>query len=270
MFKSLYFEGFSRPKGGVRTVLNLLLDKYKSLGGEIRFRSPVESIQVKDAVQGVYLKNGEFLEAKKIFSSAGLPETFSMVNKKTQFLPQVGKLSFTETILVYEDKSILKDFDPTIVFYNSSDKYLYQKPKNLFDSSSAVFCLPDNYNRQNDQGHAMARITYMANYDLWKAMERKSYLLQKEEVFKEAKKLSEKLIKPNSEPLFKDVFTPTTIERYTNHFDGTVYGSTTKLRDGKTEIEGLHIIGTDQGFLGIVGSMLSGISMANLYGLMES
>ncbi len=64
---------------------------------------------------------------------------------------------------------------------------------------------------------------------------------------------------------FKDIFTPATIKRYTYHFDGTVYGSTDKSRNGKTKFDGLYIIGTDQGFLGIVGSMLSGISMANLY-----
>ena len=57
------------------------------------------------------------------------------------------------------------------------------------------------------------------------------------------------------------------MERFTSHCKGTVYGSTEKSRDGKTEIDGLYICGTDQGFLGIVGSMLSGISIANLYGL---
>lgn len=67
---------------------------------------------------------------------------------------------------------------------------------------------------------------------------------------------------PNYNILFKDIFTPTTIKRYTHHFDGTVYGSIDKSRNGKTHINGTYICGTDQGFLGIVGSMLSGISMA--------
>jgi phytoene dehydrogenase-like protein len=109
----------------------------------------------------------------------------------------------------------------------------------------------------------------MANYKLWKELEKTEYNAHKEAVFGEAKLLGEKLFNQELDVVFKDVFTPSTIERYTNHFDGTVYGSTTKLRDGKTEIDGLYIIGTDQGFLGIVGSMLSGISMANLHGLME-
>jgi phytoene dehydrogenase-like protein len=70
--------------------------------------------------------------------------------------------------------------------------------------------------------------------------------------------------------LFKDIFSPLTVERYTWHLNGTVYGSTDKTRDGRTPVKNLFIIGTDQGFLGIVGSMLSGISMANLHGLMSA
>ena len=71
----------------------------------------------------------------------------------------------------------------------------------------------------------------------------------------------------NANILFQDLFTPTTVKKYTGHEGGAVYGSPDKTRSGQTEIEGLYIIGTDQGFLGIVGAMLSGISIANLYGL---
>ena len=72
--------------------------------------------------------------------------------------------------------------------------------------------------------------------------------------------------------IYKDAFTPKTIKKFTSHFNGTVYGSEIKLRDGKMRfgsevIENQYIIGTDQGYLGIVGSLLSGISIANRYGL---
>ncbi len=269
MFKSLYFEGFSRPEGGVRTIIDLLLNRYKEVGGEIRFRSDVESIDVDTKVKGVHLKNGEFLATGRVLSSAGLPETFSLVNKETGFKPIVGKLSFTESIYLIKDKAPLKNFDATIVFYNSTDKYLYRRSESAYDNQSAVFCLPDNYERENSNGYGTIRVTNMANYDLWKKLEKKEYLLQKDKVFNDALCLGEKLLDQKLDVVFKDVFTPTTVERYTNHFNGTVYGSTTKVRDGRTEIEGLNIIGTDQGFLGIVGSMLSGISMANLHGLMN-
>src|SRR5690606_32578709 len=48
MFKSLYFEGFSRPEGGVRTIISLLVNKLTELGGEIRFKTPVVEILTKE------------------------------------------------------------------------------------------------------------------------------------------------------------------------------------------------------------------------------
>jgi phytoene dehydrogenase-like protein len=273
MFKSIYLEGFSRPVGGVRTIIELLEDKFKSVGGEISFRSEVKSIVTNDKkVKGVELKNGEFLTSDKIFSSAGLPETYSFIDEVPETIkkPETGKMSFMETIIVTEDKKLLKDFDATIVFYNKSDVYQYQKPKTLFDDSSSVFCLPDNYERENLTGHGVLRSTYMANYELWCNLSKEEYKVEKEKVFKSANNLAKNILGlENYQVIFKDVFSPKTILRYTGHFGGTVYGSTTKSRDGRTDFNGLYTIGTDQGFLGIVGSMLSGISMANLHGLME-
>ena len=47
--------------------------------------------------------------------------------------------------------------------------------------------------------------------------------------------------------------------------NGAIYGAPNKIKDGRTHLENLYLAGTDQGFLGIVGAMLSGISMANLH-----
>ena len=66
-----------------------------------------------------------------------------------------------------------------------------------------------------------------------------------------------------------DVFTPRTVRKFTGHLNGAIYGSPIKRRDGRTDLENLFIIGTDQGFLGVTGAMLSGISMANFHGLKE-
>ena len=60
-----------------------------------------------------------------------------------------------------------------------------------------------------------------------------------------------------------DVFTPRTIRKFTGHYQGAVYGAPRKVLDGRTSIENLYLCGTDQGFLGIIGAMLSGITMAN-------
>ena len=63
----------------------------------------------------------------------------------------------------------------------------------------------------------------------------------------------------------EDIFTPLTVERYTGHMDGAIYGSPDKIRNGDIGIPNVFICGTDQGFLGIVGALLSGISMANYH-----
>ena len=67
-----------------------------------------------------------------------------------------------------------------------------------------------------------------------------------------------------------DVFTPLTIERFTGHIAGAIYGSPVKSRDGRTSLDNVFLCGTDQGFLGITGAMLSGISMANSRILQQS
>jgi len=66
-----------------------------------------------------------------------------------------------------------------------------------------------------------------------------------------------------------DMFTPRTITRYTGHLGGAIYGSPVKNRHGRTALDNLYLCGTDQGFLGIIGAMLSGISMANLHVLQK-
>ena len=283
MFKSIYLEGFCRPQGGVRTVINLLLKKLEDTGCELKFRSEVKKIIKKDnKVVGVMLKKGEVLYADKIISSMGHPETISKVCEESELEEisselsikkpsiEVGPLSFCESIVCLKNKPKDYGINETIVFYNNSDVYHYQKPKSLYDNRSAVLCFPNNFN-DDDIHEGMARVTFMANYGLWKEMDKPLYRQKKELVLKDSLNIIKSLYpKFDQEISFSDVFTPTTIQKYTGHFDGTVYGSTDKLRNGKTPIKGLFLCGTDQGFLGIVGSMLSGISMANLYGLMDS
>ena len=60
-----------------------------------------------------------------------------------------------------------------------------------------------------------------------------------------------------------DVFTPRTIRRFTGHAGGAIYGSAQKRPDGTSHLKNLFICGNDQGLVGIVGAILSGISIAN-------
>ena len=271
MFKSIYFEGFSRPEGGVRTILSLMIKKLEEVGAELRFKTAVSEILTNDSGAAIgVMAGGEALMAPVILSSIGYPETVRITPAlESKISPAVGKMTFLESLFVYDKKIPLSQNESTIVFYNDAPTYEYKPAKNFYDSRSAVVCFPDHYEPQVTEGEGMARITFMANYDQWKDLPRDAYEAKKGEVGVAAQNLLRKLAPAfDGKLLFQDIFSPTTIQHYTWHLNGTVYGSTDKTRDGRTPVKNLFIIGTDQGFLGIVGAMLSGISMANLHGLM--
>jgi phytoene dehydrogenase-like protein len=67
-----------------------------------------------------------------------------------------------------------------------------------------------------------------------------------------------------------DIFTPNTIRRFTSHDNGAVYGAPDKKLDGTTHLRNLFLCGTDQGYVGIVGAIVSGISMANRHCLTQT
>jgi phytoene dehydrogenase-like protein len=268
MFKSIFLEGFSRPQGGVRTILNLLLERFKELGGEIRFRSAVEEIKVEgNKAIGVILKSGHFIRTNKILSSAGLVETQSLLGRENN--PEhVGKMAFTESIVLLDKKPCEFGVEDTIIFYNQGTKYNYSCPSTLYDKSSAVLCLSNNF-LEDDEQQGIYRVTNMANFEMWNQLERAHYREEKNKVLLNAKDTIKRFIPLfEGKELLNDVFTPKTVKRFTRHENGCVYGSPVKIKNGKTDIDNLFLCGTDQGFLGVVGAMLSGISMANLHVLM--
>ena len=271
MFKSIYLEGLARPEGGVRTIINLLSDKMKELGVDLRFACELKQIITTDnKVQAVKLLDRKFGEVEittdLVLSSAGLPETMALTPKST-LKPRAGAMSFTESIFFMKEKPQDLGLSATLIFHNNRTNYEYKKPNTLIDDQSAVLCFPDNYHAPNDQ-EGVVRVTFMANNDLWAALPKEEYEKQKEVVTKKAYDLACHYLGGHTPQInFHDTFTPKTVTRYTGHHAGAVYGSPDKTRDGRTDIDGLIITGTDQGFLGIVGAMLSGISMANLHGL---
>jgi len=270
MFKSIFMEGFSRPETGVRQIINVLLKKYKACGGELRLKSGVKQINSHNGkVKSITLENGNVLETKKILSSAGYVETMRLTGEK--FQPEngrIGKLSFVETIYVLDREPSELGMDKSIIFYNDSKKFLYRKPDDMVDLSSGVICCPNNFFFDNNPSEGMIRTTHIANFDLWDNPSLNDYRAKK---ILWQKKSLEKIctITPDftSSIVFTDMFTPKTIKRFTGHLNGAVYGSPRKIKNGITPVENLFICGTDQGFMGIIGAMLSGISMANLHAM---
>ena len=132
--------------------------------------------------------------------------------------------------------------------------------------TSGVLCCSNNFNYPQPLKEGLVRLTNMANFAQWDSLPRTDYIAAKkhwrnkalESVFTFFPDFRDNMV-------FLDSFTPKTIKKYTGHLNGAVYGSPRKIKNGKTPVNNLFICGTDQGFLGIIGATLSGISMANLH-----
>jgi phytoene dehydrogenase-like protein len=274
MFKGIYCEGFARPQAGVRQILDVLVRKYRGCGGELKTRCAVTSIQAANGrVESILLENGEVLTADKILSSAGYVETMRLLSNydPTGIEDKAGQLSMVEFITVLDKQPAEMGHETTIIFYNNSDRFDYRKPDELVNVSSGVICCPNNFQYEIPLPEGMIRITNLANFDLWDRLGKEEYKAQKAAWLGTSLNEVVKLIPDFRDSIvFTDVFTPRTIRRFTGHINGAVYGTPNKTKMGITHLENLFICGTDQGFLGIVGAMLSGISMANLHVLQKA
>jgi phytoene dehydrogenase-like protein len=273
MFSSIFCEGFARPQSGVRQILDVLVKKYRGNGGELRLKCGVKSIQVDNGrAISMLLDSGEMLTADNIISSAGYVETMMLLSDQVhaRVNDDVGQLSFIEFIMILDKEPAEMGYDTTITFFNNSDRFTYRKPDDLVDISSGVICCPNNFHFERPLPEAMLRVTNMANFDQWNKLELKEYKTQKAAWLETTLKEVVKFVPDFRESIvYTDVFTPRTIHRFTGHLNGAVYGTPNKIKTGSTHLDNLFICGTDQGFLGIVGAMLSGISMANLHVLQK-
>ena len=270
MFRACYLEGFGRPYKGVRVILKNLVRKFRGLGGELKLRSGVANIHVEDGkAVGVVLDDGTELQAKRILSSAGTVETMRMCDDITEpDVAKAGKLSFIESISVLDCKPKELGFDRTIVFYNDSPNFHWERPDDsLCDARTGVICSPNNYIYDAEEGElpdGVVRITTLANHDLWSDLPEEKYRAAKVTQYDEAVASAVRFMPDfRSRVVDTDVFTPKTIRRFTWHDNGAVHGAPDKQLDGTTHLPNVFLCGTDQGFVGIVGAIVSGISMAN-------
>lgn len=262
MFQSIFMEGFCRPAGGIRTLIDWLMERCREAGVDLCFRQPVAEILSREGkVCGVRLEKGGEVLSERVLSSMGRPET-EAITPALESKAAVGSLLFVESLLSFASQPQQWGVDDSIIFRCRQDRFDYQRPSAPFDPDSSVLCFSNNFER-NDLEEGLFRVTHLAG-DGWPERGSEAYGALKEELLKDAEEqLADCITEPTGEAVFRDSFTPQTIEHYTRHFAGTIYGSPDKIRNGITDLEGLFLIGTDQGYLGIVGSMLSGITMAN-------
>jgi phytoene dehydrogenase-like protein len=250
--------------------------RYRELGGELRLRSGISKIHVDgDHAVGVELEDGTMITGKRILSSAGVVETMRLCDDSSVLeVATAGEMTFIESISVLDCQPKKLGFDETIVFFNDSEKFHWSKPDNaMCDVRTGVICSPNNYAYSAEEGELEAgfmRLTTIADFQRWSSLNEDEYQRAKFRWY-DASVASAVRFMPDfrRHVVDTDVFTPKTIRRFTSHDNGAVYGAPNKQLDGTTRLKNLFLCGTDQGFVGIVGAIVSGISMANQHCLRE-
>lgn len=273
LFRSLFLEGFARPAGGIKTLLDLLVGRFRELGGELRMNAGVERILVHEGrARGVRLADGSELRSERVISSAGFVETMRLCGAPVHDAhvrdSDRGRLSFLETIVVTDRAPRDFGFGAAVVFWNDAPELRYRVPDELVDVSSGVACSPNNYATDEPLRDGLVRVTVRARPEPWMSLAEPEYRARKQACAELALDAAARHV-PDPRPfeLDRDTFTPRTIRQYTGHDAGAVYGSPRKRIDGESGVAGLYLCGADQGLLGVVGALISGITMANRHAL---
>ncbi|MDA8161200.1 MAG: FAD-dependent oxidoreductase [Desulfobacteraceae bacterium] len=281
MFQAVFLEGFFRPQGSIRDFLDLLLSHYQKLGGELRLSAEVQALIVRgDEVVGLRLASGEELKAQAVISTVGAPGTMRMLPDclAGERADYQGRISFMESIYLLPRPALSGvRRDATCIFYSDRERFVYRRPQQAVDLEVGVINFPENFQGLPEGELARIRVTHPANYDLFRqaagdgpgrgpdyqALKRRCQGQSLAKVGKMVGNFGPKVV-------YQDTFTPLTIEDFSAKEAGAVYGSPLKVKDGATRYRNLFLAGTDQGFLGIVGAMLSGVTVVNRHVLPDA
>ncbi|MFH0782464.1 MAG: FAD-dependent oxidoreductase [Pseudomonadota bacterium] len=267
MFRAIFQEGMFRPHGTIKEFIDLLVSHYGKIGGSLKKDCGVKKILVnRNKAVAVELGHGETLECDYILSTIGHEETLRLISGSTAQTTSLPRLGFVETIFQLKGLPAELPNNKTIIFFNDGEKFSYKNPVDFVDFRSGVICFPANFHGIPPKNEIEIRSTHLANYDKWKRLSATPihYLNQKDDTSRCSAEMLENLIGSfTTNIVYKNTFTPVTIERYTAKISGAIYGNPEKVKDGNIGYANLFLAGTDQGFLGIIGSMLSGVSIVN-------
>ncbi len=273
VWKCIFETGLACPAGGMRGIWEQLAKRFTDNGGELITGTGVTSITTtgdQKKVQALVLADGREIEACTVFSSAGMQETARLLGDEEIRLDD-NPISIVEAVSVLDKPSTAAGLDDTTVFYSLDDSFAFARPQGLTDRRSGVLCAMDNYLLPEEKKKPVLKATCLASYPAWRDLAKEQYAKAKQQAAVDFAQDLEKIgvsiasakTTTGAYGRFDDVFTPVTLERYTGHSEGALYGSPVKSRTGETGLGNLFLIGADQGFHGIVGAMLSGVAMVN-------
>ncbi|NOY29613.1 MAG: phytoene dehydrogenase, partial [Planctomycetes bacterium] len=170
----------------------------------------------------------EELAARRVLSSAGWPETMRMCDDGAPVVSRAaGRLSFCETIATLDVEPRELGHDRTITFYNDCEEFTWTKPNEpSCDMRSGVICSPNNFQYGKPLEDGTMRITSLANFDYWQGLDEHDYRLEKLRWYDRITESAVRFIPDYRHRVIDtDMFTPTTIVRFTGHDNGAVYGT---------------------------------------------
>ena len=269
VFRSIFFEGLCRPAYGMERFIRVFTRRLEENGVELSLGTTVQAIRLGDGfVSSVLLDNGEELSARNVLSCAGWPETMSLLPMPLLEPPRHGALAYTETLFELDTSAAELGMTESIIFINNRSCFRYRPPEDgSVDMASYLLCVPANFQGVHEmEDGPIVRMSHLANYNVWKSLEKSAYQAEKERVMDcQQAVLNTTYPNFNAHVKRREMFSPLTLERYTGRIGGSIYGSPEKRKDGRTSIPNLYLCGSDQGYLGIVGSLLSGVVVANRY-----
>jgi phytoene dehydrogenase-like protein len=152
----------------------------------------------------------------------------------------------------------------TLHFVCRTPEFRWELPGNRLFSEVLTYSAGDSY-AFPQPGKPHFKVSCFSHADEWRHLNDEQYLAQKQQYRDELLAISAEYYPQLATvpATVEDTFTPLTVEHYTGHPGGTIYGGETKTWDGKTAVPNVFVIGNDQGGVGIVGALTSGVVVTN-------
>ena len=215
----------------------------------------------------VVLDDGTELEARQVLSSAGWPETMRLCGDAPA-PPRAAAPAGSRFVESISSSTASRGlgYDRTMVFFNDSQKFRYDKPDELADVRSGVICSPNNFVYGEPLAEGVMRISALANYDRWAGLDADAYQLAKAALVRSNGRFGACGSCPISARGDRDRHVhAATIRRFTGHEKGPIYGTAEKRYDGTTHLKTSSSAATIRGWWASSARILSGISIANRY-----
>ena len=273
LFKSIFIEGFARPQDGMRPVIEHLTSRLQESGAELHLGCGVTKINLDNSgkFQSILDNSGQVFTADCCLSTIGAVETRKLLGDADAPAPlskaQPGEVTFVEALFELDEPAVTYGLTDCMQFIGLEPNFAFRPMSSNAPMDSLLVCVPDNYigvtpTRMLRLSAPIASLGPLHSDLCRDAMSPgiKSILAQML-----LAQLGAYYPRLAGHTRFLDLYTPHTFHRFTGHANGAIYGSPDKFADGATGVPGLTLAGTDQGLLGIVGTLLSGVLAANRF-----